>query len=1822
MKRSFLLIGMLLIAVMMMADNYTALWKEVERAAAKDLPQNQLQVLTKITHMAQRDKAYGHLLKAQLYRVQLMITLSEDSVNSELKHLELQERKAAQNPVLQAVYDVVLSKLYAGAYAIDSNTVIAKRYEAKAVSHPEALGAATTSSYVPVISERPDSKIYNNDMLSVIGRALERYDVMLTYYEQQGNRQAACYTAYELIKHDKYKSAQKQSDSVYIHRLDSVINIYKDLPICGEVAIERLHAMRQMSDVSPRQCVDYINYAKEQWKTWKRIESLDKDLDNLTKSMFTAKIANQVIPSQHDFKLYLSQIRNLTSVTIKLYRTALDGTHQYWRIGKKEYKELKSHLTPLPVYTQTITWKPRPAYEVFDDSLLLKGLDYGVYLIAISSKAVEEPVYMLLSVSDLTAISLGLPDKKMRIVVLNTSSGKPVQGAQIRLERKPYGQPKVTTTLYSNKDGEVIYTTNGDVRLYVSKGKDIACREQWLQYNYGFTGVPDDDDVMWLFTDRAIYRPGQTVHVAGILSRRSQGVNLSTISNRKVTLRLYDVNNQLVGSKEMITDRYGSCAADFILPKHVLSGIFRIETDNAAIFISVEEYKRPSFTVDIAKVETAYKAGDTLTVTAKSQTYSGIPVQHARVKYSVVRKVAYWWLAYSRYWSGGTYGKMTAQEEVYRDSTVTDESGHFTARMPLIVPVESETTQFYNYVLTAEVTDSKGETHRGELAVYLGTRPSILSSTLADKVLTDSVNTFVFNRINAGGNPIAGQVSYHIDDMPVKTVDAGHKVTLPVLKQGEHTLYAVCEQDTLKYHFIVFGLNDTKPAITTHDWFYQSASQFPRDNSAVTIQVGASDPDLHLVYAIIADDKIVEQGQVKRNGELVNLKLKYKASYGSGVLVSYAWVKEGVCYHHTVFVAKPLPDYHLTLRWETFRNRLVPGQQEQWVLQVADKNNRPADAQLMATLYDKSLDVIRPNEWAINPQLYSGETYTGWVTQYWNGMEMSTSFSKLIFNVPVMLNFSRLEYLPNNLLGYRLSGRIAGLALTSNLNTGIRLRGAAPMKKKESAIKMVGQLDVAEAKNEVLMSAKDGDLTGNSDDNRGRDMVRTNLQETAFFYPALTTDGEGRVRIQFTLPESLTTWRFLGLAHTADMNWGSITGETVAQKQLMLQPNMPRYVRAGDKATITSSVYNNTDKHQEGKVSLALIDAATDKTVYQTSKEIAVDSNATADVTFQLPQLTVATPMLITRIYVETAQAKDGEQHYLPVLPSEERVTVTRPFTQTDAGIKHVDIDEMIPAGTTAAKLTVEYTNTPVWLMMQALPVMAEPQNENAASIAAAYYADAIGKQIADSNPKLQQIFRMWADDSVSLSSALEQNQELKDILLAETPWVLDADNENEQKHRLIDFFDANTMNTRLNDMATKLANLQNTDGSWSWWKGMRGSWLMTVEISEMLTRLSNKTGSKPEMISMLDKAHQYMDKEVVRIVNELKAEKARKHTVSFPSYAVLQYMYLCKLDGRKLPAATVRAIEYLKPLLRKDIQRQTIYEKAMSAIVLNDIDYINSLKQYTVYKEDIGRYYDTYKAPYSWKDYRIPTQVAAIEAIQRLTPDDKKTIKEMKQWLLYAKQVQAWDTPINSVNAIYAFLYGEPQTLVLGQEPAKLMIDGKAIAHQAPTAALGYVKTTVSKDNAHRLTIEKTSQGTSWGAVYAQFYQSSNQVKQQGNGFQIKREIIGGHQSAYAVGERVKIRITVTADRDYDFVQIQDKRAACMEPVQQLSGYQQGYYAVSKDNVTHYYFDRMAKGRHVIETDYYIDRKGEYQMGTCTVSCAYSAAFRGTYPGETLIVK
>jgi len=1785
------------------AQTYDNLWKQADIIAQKDQPKSEIGVMKKIISKATAAKDYGQLLAAEIRQAILWREISPDSLTPNVKRMETEALKA-KDPVLKAVRYAVLGKVYR-----EVNGKKSEEFFKKALEQPELLARNASTGYVPLTLKGVDGSSFNNDLLHLIGfeaDSKEAYLLMYTYYNKVENRGAACLCAYKLIEKYRQDDVREVRKSKYLNTIDSLIHVYQDIPEAGELAVEHFRFMEGATDAKPLDKLNYINYALNRWGGWSRMNVLRNAQKRLTEPMFQVQDMPLVLRPSEKKWVHLN-VRNLQNLNIRLSRLNITADNEYDAQNEATYKMLLKKTTKLHQKDFSRNYYGRPDYEEVKDSIEIGGnLPLGAYLMEVTSDNTGiAPQRELFYVSNLAVMIQQLPDDRHRYVVVNATDGQPVPGAKIMLYDRDYdvktGKWKrlVHARLTTDENGEAYFkNVDGNVLISTSNDKFTPAKDIYLS-RARYYEKKDDEVKYQLFTDRAIYRPGQKVHASAVSYIVKKGLDASVPGkSRELKFILRDANWKQVAEQKATTDEYGTASVDFELPKEGQTGQYSISVNGTATeYVRVEEYKRPTFEITFPKVNEKYTWGDTVVVKASAKTYAGVPVQGAKVEYQVTRRNQLWW------WGAGSAGQL-----VKTDSCVTREDGTFDVEIPLEASLSGKDeadmsdfmrqARFFNFEVSAIVTDISGESHEGVMSLPLGTKPTILTVNLPKRIETDSLKTVTFAYRNASGMPISSRLKYRIDKGEWKDAEANAPVSIKeyassassslVWKSGVHQLEAICGTDTLQQKFTLFSMKDTHPVEPTTEWYYQTAKTFPRDGKPVYIQVGSSENGAHIVYSIIAGNKLLEKGAWELGDSIVTLPFTYKEEYASGIVLNYSFVKQGKCYTRMMSIARPLPEKKLNIAWKTFRNRLTPGQKEEWTLKITTPDGKPAKAQLMSVLYDKSLDQITPHFWNFSLGFYQSLPNCYWEDNltfrslYLNGVYPTKYYDERGLDVDKFDGkyFSYYAYMQAVELSKleRSSGRTVEAVrikkdeLVKEEAKVIRIRGSKMTRVAAAAPSANKVFDVVEE-----MPQFAGGSGSDAEQFLDQVQVRENLNETAFFYPALESDNNGNVAIRFTLPESVTTWKFMGLAHDKEMRNGLLVDEAVAQKTVMVQPNMPRFLREGDKATIVAKLFNTSDKKVSGNVRMQILDAETQKVVWQKTQGYHIDAEGSATVSFDVQGLKEG--VYINKVVAAGNGYSDGEQHYLPVLSDRELVVNTLPITLHQKGEQNFDLSKLFlnkegkqAKGTEDAKVTIEYTNNPSWLMVKALPAISNPDEEDAISLMSAIYANTITTYI---------------QKNLSLETSRLQNQ------------------------------------------VEKLKKLQNADGSFSWWKGMKGSRYMTTAVAEMMVRLNAIAGVQKSTAKMLTSAIDYLSLQTAQEVREMKKQEEKKQKVS-PSEQALHYLYILSMDGRKMKQNLEADKAYLLEKMSKMTGDFSIYGKARAAVVLarnsqqnaayreKAGEYLQSVNEYAVYREEMGRYYDTRKALYSWRNYKIPTQVSVIEAMQMLKPNDKQTIEELQRWLLMSKRTQVWDTPVNTVDAVYAFMKGNESNWNRKAENAVLKLDGKLLPMPQDSTTLGYVKTE-RPGKASKLSIDKKSDYTSWGAVYAEFKQPISEIGSMESGIKIRRVIVpaesqGKGKAQAKVGEKVKVALIITADRDYDFVQITDKRAACLEPVNQKSGYQWGIgcYVSPRDHATNFYFDRLSKGKHIVEMEYYVDRKGDYQSGTCTAECTYSPEFGG----------
>ena len=1873
----------------MQAQTYDNLWKELEVLERKDLPKSVISEAMKIYDKAKAEQNVPQMMKAYLTAMQYRSLLTPDSLKVDMNGLEQwasqtgsMEDKAILYSILGEMTmpaDVKKGLGYLQASLKDKDRLLlipveklrpmvrvgeaSKRYfrdnlynllARRAIQIMQqyrwqaAAKANQTNSLSVDMTDMDQFVTYQFVPVSdcdLTAAVMQTYQSLLKAYDTETEREGWLLTGIDALNYLYRNFSGNFSNDVCQQELRKWIHTYPAVKTVPEAYL----ALAQFLQYQNNQ-VERLRIVREGIAGYPRYEGINQ-LKNIEKEILNASLSLEIATAypgeQQSVKV---NYKNLTGITLQLYKVNLPVTSAVLQNRTTHFESKYARLQR----EEHFSLKPTTDYLNVDTTLTIQAPQAGIYFLKAvpdGKKGVSDGT--LMNVTALKTIYRPLPDGTLELVVVDAVSGQPVSEAEVTIYTEKGGGYSPQQTYQADKQGtlKLDFLNSNKYWYNAHTAADNAMPILNLWKNDYYYKESKRKEVLQLFTDRSIYRPGQTVYVSG-LAYEMEKDSTRVLADKKYTVSLYDANNNETGKVEVRTNGFGSFSGQFVLPSPCLTGYFSLRAADTSVSFKVEEYKRPTFDVTFEPVKVEYQVGDSIEVVGMAKTFAGAPVQNARVHYNISRSYAWVW----RF-----MGRGSARWE---GEAMTDADGKFS--VPVHFEIDSDRREsplwYYTYNIQADVTDGAGETQQANLSLPLGSTSMVLNmDNLPDNLVKEKKLEIKLTAMNLSGEPVDTPVTYQVVEMEEQkdgqekegrkvltgTVEA-NKSFVPeaiyALPSGNYRLKLSAKDTqgrecTASKNFLLFSLNDKRPPFVITDWFYQDGLEFDAASPA-TVYIGSSEKNVYLLYDVFAGNKRLESKRIELSDSVVSFRFPYKKEYGDGILVSMAFVKDGRLYSHNARIMKPAPEKKLQLKWTTFRDKLRPGQQEEWKLTVLYPDGSPAEAEMLATMYDASLDKIySAHKLDFGVDFHYVVPLTYWNTSYMRNAYLYVDFPlKRLRAVP--LEYSEL-IIPS-------TGRMEAMVVGYGGSPRATLAGALKIRGRSAANAVMNQeavTDMVLQEEMVETSAQEKVEMGSSEElaETGDIQIRENFAETAFFYPQLRTNEKGEVSISFVLPESLTRWTFMGLAHTRNVDYGKIEATATASKEFMLQPNMPRFVRVGDKANIAASLMNLSDKGVKGTVRMELFNPETEKVFYSQKQKFDVKGGETGHVNFTF-EVSDKYAVMACRMVADGDTFSDGEQRYIPVLTDKQWVTETVPLNVNGEGAHTFSLENLFNKHSKTAseqRLTVEFTAHPAWYAVQALPVVANPQNEDALSWATAYYAHSLAAFIVKENPRIKQVFDSWkaqGGTKETFMSNLQKNQELKNILLAETPWLTEATNEAEQKQRIATLFDLNTMNSQLAVSVEKLGELQNADGAWSWYKGMQGSRYVTTQVMEMLVRLNALTHQDADsrMQPMIQKGFEYLGKQAAEEYKSMK-EAEKKGAVGLrPSEQVLRYLYICALDGKAPVDEKVN--RYFIDKLSGEGKELTIYEKALGAIILQQAGkvaeaklFMQSLMEYSVVTDEMGRYFDTPKARYSWFSYKIPTEVAAMEAIQRITKDTK-AIDEMKRWLLKQKQTQTWETPIATADAVYALMATGASDLLANTGGVEITL-GKEVIRTPADNAIGYIKKTVSGDvmNIKKVSVDKEGTGMGWGAVYAQYLESMDQIGEQGNGLSVSRQLYKGDEALnesapLKVGDRITVRLTVKADRDMDFVQIKDDRAACMEPLQAVSGFRWsnglGYYQATKDASTQFFIDQMRKGTYVIEYQVYVNRTGEYQAGIATVQSAYAPEFGGHTRGYRVMVE
>lgn len=1278
---------------------------------------------------------------------------------------------------------------------------------------------------------------------------MQTYQSLLKAYDTETEREGWLLTGIDALNYLYRNFSGNFSNDVCQQELRKWIHTYPAVKTVPEAYL----ALAQFLQYQNNQ-VERLRIVREGIAGYPRYEGINQ-LKNIEKEILNASLSLEIATAypgeQQSVKV---NYKNLTGITLQLYKVNLPVTSAVLQNRTTHFESKYARLQR----EEHFSLKPTTDYLNVDTTLTIQAPQAGIYFLKAvpdGKKGVSDGT--LMNVTALKTIYRPLPDGTLELVVVDAVSGQPVSEAEVTIYTEKGGGYSPQQTYQADKQGtlKLDFLNSNKYWYNAHTAADNAMPILNLWKNDYYYKESKRKEVLQLFTDRSIYRPGQTVYVSG-LAYEMEKDSTRVLADKKYTVSLYDANNNETGKVEVRTNGFGSFSGQFVLPSPCLTGYFSLRAADTSVSFKVEEYKRPTFDVTFEPVKVEYQVGDSIEVVGMAKTFAGAPVQNARVHYNISRSYAWVW----RF-----MGRGSARWE---GEAMTDADGKFS--VPVHFEIDSDRREsplwYYTYNIQADVTDGAGETQQANLSLPLGSTSMVLNmDNLPDNLVKEKKLEIKLTAMNLSGEPVDTPVTYQVVEMEEQkdgqekegrkvltgTVEA-NKSFVPeaiyALPSGNYRLKLSAKDTqgrecTASKNFLLFSLNDKRPPFVITDWFYQDGLEFDAASPA-TVYIGSSEKNVYLLYDVFAGNKRLESKRIELSDSVVSFRFPYKKEYGDGILVSMAFVKDGRLYSHNARIMKPAPEKKLQLKWTTFRDKLRPGQQEEWKLTVLYPDGSPAEAEMLATMYDASLDKIySAHKLDFGVDFHYVVPLTYWNTSYMRNAYLYVDFPlKRLRAVP--LEYSEL-IIPS-------TGRMEAMVVGYGGSPRATLAGALKIRGRSAANAVMNQeavTDMVLQEEMVETSAQEKVEMGSSEElaETGDIQIRENFAETAFFYPQLRTNEKGEVSISFVLPESLTRWTFMGLAHTRNVDYGKIEATATASKEFMLQPNMPRFVRVGDKANIAASLMNLSDKGVKGTVRMELFNPETEKVFYSQKQKFDVKGGETGHVNFTF-EVSDKYAVMACRMVADGDTFSDGEQRYIPVLTDKQWVTETVPLNVNGEGAHTFSLENLFNKHSKTAseqRLTVEFTAHPAWYAVQALPVVANPQNEDALSWATAYYAHSLAAFIVKENPRIKQVFDSWkaqGGTKETFMSNLQKNQELKNILLAETPWLTEATNEAEQKQRIATLFDLNTMNSQLAVSVEKLGELQNADGAWSWYKGMQGSRYVTTQVMEMLVRLNALT--------------------------------------------------------------------------------------------------------------------------------------------------------------------------------------------------------------------------------------------------------------------------------------------------------------------------------------------------------------------------------------------
>ena len=1821
-------------------------------------------------------------------------------------------------------------------YKSDENSITKPAYKFD-IDDPKYLKAAYSFSKL---------KIESKDSTSLKLHALKIYQDLIQFHIKDNSLDALTDVNIERLNFVRQHATFDDKDELYLKALQTEGDRQRTHVISGLYNYEIAQLFVQQGNTFQSKTNE-----EHRWKIKSALEICDAVKSTFAKSTAAQKcevlrsqimqqtlqiISEAHLPIQKDARLLVryKNVDELTLVIHKLSQTEFEKLNKTYR--QEDQLAFINTLDSINQWEQTL--RNEGDYQIHSTEIVLPKLDNGRYLVFTRpNKEGNTFAFSTIQITNLAVVENTI-DSKTVFQVIDRNNGKPIAEAKLKITyQKSHNGKYVTENLVSNNNGEVIISKTAirytNVKIEVThKGEKAYFGDYYIYQRLNKTVKNKETYKGFLFTDRSIYRPGQTVFFKGIAMQTKNGKS-EVYDDIKLTVTLRDANQQQIKTLEFVTNTFGSFQGEFILPNTGLTGNFNLNISCEKVYldgnanISVEEYKRPKFETTFLPITETYRVNDDILVKGNALAYAGSNITDAKVVYRVRRKVQYpiWY-----YWYRPAF--QSEAQEIIHGETITDATGHFEIKFKAQPDnrVDKKDLPIFYYEVTADVTDLNGETRSASATVNVGYHALLAELSVdgkLDKTVKDHKLTIDTKNLNNEFVPAKGTIKIYkriapkvvlrprpwpapdyqditpsdfksmfphdayADEHNSNTWKNGKLVfdasfdtskskelALGNIKRWEPGAYVIILESQDKFGQVVkdeiqtqiFSHSDETLADKQLFSISTNKESFQAGDAAI-VTLGSSAENIYVTVDVVKNGEFIKQEVIHLNNNKKTLTIPVTQDDVGGFSVLYSFSAYNSYQASALNIAVPYPKTELDIETLTFRDKLQPGAEETWHFKIKGPQSDKVSAELLASMYDASLDQFKPHAWDFIP-IQQPNYYSN------NPRNAGQSFGTKGFRVYNM-NRDRAYYPQQgydqiNWFGFyfgygnTLYYEDDSIMMRSKSLEAVQVEGAPAMQDGDLNEVVVSEMGIKNEYNQVQQESDNSktDFSGIT--------IRKNLQETAFFFPQLQTDTDGHVSFSFTTPEALTQWKLQLLAHTKTLESTVSSLETVTQKELMVIPNAPRFLREGDEIVISSKIANLTDKALSGEVVLQLFDAVTgnriDKKLY-TAAEIpsptysgaygnrafTVDAKENTQVAWLL-YIPDDVQAVQYKVIAQSGDYSDGEQNVLPVLTNRKLVTETLPMWIRSNETKTFTLDKLKTNTSTTLKhhnLALEMTSNPAWYAVQALPYLMEYPYDCNEQTFSRYYANALASHIANNNPRIQDVFNQWKNTD-ALRSNLEKNQELKSLLIQETPWLRDAQSEAEQKKRIALLFDLNKMNNELESAKRKLAQNQMSNGAWSWFAGGPSNRYITQHIISGFGHL-NRLGviQSENEAPTIQNAIRYLDSEFVQEYKDIRKYNANVDlSKDHLSYTQLHYLYMRSFFPEMEKSNEVQEItNYYKTQISKYWLSRSLYAKGMMALISVRLDneatantILKSLKENSMTSEELGMYWKDNTNSWFWYQAPIETQALLIEAFSEIE-NDIETIDNLKIWLLKNKQTNRWKTTKATTEAVYALLLQGSDWLsvtdmvdvVIGNQP----ISPKQLEAVKIEAGTGYYKTSWTGDHIKPemadVTITKKGDGIAWGSLYWQYFEDLDKITSAETPLKLKKKLFlktntdAGEEiseitleSNLQVGDLVRVRIELRVDRTMEFVHMKDMRASGLEPVNVLSQYKWqdrlGYYESTKDASTHFFFDYLPKGVFVFEYDLRINNSGNMSNGITTIQCMYAPEFSSHSEGVRINVE